>query len=165
MSPTPSLPILLVQLKKLALWKTCLMNRRNVDGNEDLVCMGSGVKEEVEEMWGRKPWCYQRMVYKTICSLSIEMGIWLSCCHARGEIELGMPSGHFLKKKSSLHLKVLGLHAQMPCACAVVPATSVMQELGVCRAVDRRVHQCFHMFPAGVATQKTGKFSCLICSH
>lgn len=88
------------------------------------------------------------MVYKTFCSLLIEMGI----CHARGEIELGMPAGHFLKRKNNFHLKVVDLHAQLPCACAVLSATSVMQEMGVCRAVDRRVHQCFLMSPAGVAT-------------
>lgn len=108
--------------------------------------------------------CYRRMVLQNLLQ-SVDRNWNLSCCHARGEIELGMPAGHFLKKKINLHLEVVGLHAQLPCACAVVSATSVMQELGVCRAVGRRVHQCFHVSPAGVATEKTGKCGCLLCSH
>lgn len=39
---------------------------------------------------------------------------------------------------------MVGLHAQLPCACAVLSATSVMQEMGVCRASGQA---CAPVFP------------------
>lgn len=44
-------------------------------------------------------------------------------------------------------------------------STDVVQELGVCRAMATHVHRRFYTSPGGVATQKTGKLSRLICSH
>lgn len=103
--------------------------------------MGSGVKEEVEKSVRQEALVLPKDGLQNLLQ-SVGRNGNLSCCHARGEMELGMPAGHFLKRKSNLHLKVIGLHAQLPRACAVVSAPSVMQELGVCRAMDRGVHRC-----------------------
>lgn len=82
--------------------------------------------------------------------------------------ELGMPTGQLLKRK--MHLKITGcmlrcsvcVQWHQPCqGCC----TDVVKGLGACRAVARRVHPRFHAAPGGVATQKTGKFSRVICNH
>lgn len=141
------------------------MTRRKREGNEDLGCMGSRVKEEVEKNARQEALVLPKSGLQNLLQ-SVDRNGNLSCCRARREIELGMPAGHFLKRKSNFHLKLVGLNAQLPRACAVVSAPSVMQELGVCRAMDRCVHQCFLMaLLEWLLTQKTGKCSCVVCRH